>query len=356
MRSVAARGRVPKLAAKVGSFAEAADVYRTAAGLPLPEPRILLLMGPYGFFSRILYRRFGSLCTFLSAPERRALPWHPDPQQFTQLYRADLIDEATPLYGVIGDPVHHSRSPQLHNHWLQRAGLPGSYLPFQVERAEPFFRFAAEAGVAGFSVTLPLKEAVLPQLDAYSAEVERIGACNTVVRRGDAWYGYNTDLHGFLAPLDAHAPGALSGRALVIGAGGVARTVAAALAARGVPWVCVNRTAERARALALEFGGSWLPRESADEGGPYRLVVQTSSAGMEPATDVDPLPHYRFTGGETVYELIYAPEETVLLRRARLAGCRTIGGAAMLRAQAERQFLLFTGREVPRESRSPRGE
>lgn len=352
VKRIAERGRIPKLACTPPDFSSAAEVYRRSRDPELPRERILLLMGPYGLFSRILYRRFGSLVTFLSEPSRKALPWHLDPEQLSRLYRAHEIDESSPLYGVIGNPVHHSRSPELHNGWLIAAGIPGSYLPFQVDAPDAFFRFAREAGVHGFSVTLPLKQAVLPLLDARSEEVERIGACNTVVRERGGWKGYNTDFYGFLAPLEPMLAGRHLSRALVVGAGGVARTVTAALTARGLQWVCVNRTPDKARLLAEEQEGEWRSREDAEAAGPYDLVVQTTSAGMEPRVNEDPLPHYRFTGRETVYELIYAPERTAFLERARTAGCTVLGGMRMLRAQAEEQFRLFTGRPVPGEGES----
>jgi 3-dehydroquinate dehydratase/shikimate dehydrogenase len=347
LQRISAAGRIPKLACTPEDFAAAAEMYRRLRRSHMPQEKIVLLMGPVGFFSRILYRRFGSLFTFVSDPARTAMPWHPDPETLTRLYRAEQVDEDTPLYGVIGNPVHHSRSPQLHNRWLAAAGLPGTYLPFQVEEAEPFFRFAEEAGVRGFSVTLPLKEKVLPLLDSVSSEVERIGSCNTVVRSNGGWRGWNTDFSGFLAPLEGQLRKGRIRRVLIVGAGGVARTAAAAVSERGAELTVVNRTAEKARRLTAEFGGSWVPREEAGHAGPFDLVVQTTSAGMEPAIDEDPLPEYRFAGNELVYELIYTPETTSFLSRALQAGCSTLGGAGMLRAQAEEQFRLFTGRRAP---------
>ena len=349
LKRIARAGRIPKLACTPQNFASAVEVYRRSRSPEMPAEKILLMMGGFGAFSRFLYRRIGSLATFLSPPERKAVAWHPDPEQFTMLYAADRIDEETPLYGVVGHPVHHSRSPELHNHWLREAGLPGSYLPFQVDRMESFLSFAHEAGVEGFSVTLPHKRRVMELIDETSPEVERIGACNTVLRERGRWRGYNTDMHGFLAPLETELARGRLQRALVVGGGGAARTVAAALSSRGVDWVCVNRSPEKARELAEEAGGSWMPRERAGEAAPFDLIVQTTSAGMEPDVAEDPLPQYRFGGGELVYELIYAPEATRFLTRARQAGCATIGGVHMLQAQAREQFRLFTGGVTPPE-------
>ncbi|MBN1837174.1 MAG: 3-dehydroquinate dehydratase, partial [Spirochaetales bacterium] len=173
-------------------------------------------------------------------------------------------------------------------------------------------------------------------------------------RRGRraGWYGTNTDVEGFLAPLRSRAPQLLSrpGRAAVIGAGGAARSVLYALTTAGVPALVLNRTPERAAALAARFGCAW---GGLDAPGLARLeeygelIVQATGAGMGAQAGVDPLAGYRFRGNETLYELVYEPELTPVAARARKAGCTIIPGFQMLLAQARAQFRLHTGQEYP---------
>ena len=237
----------------------------------------------------------------------------------------------------------HSRSPRIHNEWFADAGMNAAYLPFQVDEVGRFMELAGLVGVRGFSVTVPHKQRIIEFLDEIDEAVRVIGSCNTVVRSRRGWRGSNTDYQGFLEPLKRRNLLNPGDRALVVGAGGVARTVVYALQQARVDVTIVNRTESRAAALAAEFGVQWQPVESNwNESAGYQLVVQTSSAGMEPDTDADPLPAYRFSGSEIVYELIYAPEETRFLRRAAEAGCLTLGGSEMLQAQAVLQFEEFS--------------
>jgi 3-dehydroquinate dehydratase/shikimate dehydrogenase len=220
------------------------------------------------------------------------------------------------------------------------------YLPFHVDEVEAFMKTAEIIGVLGFSVTVPHKQAVIPALRVKGPELDRIGSCNTVLRTGGGWIGRNTDFEGFLRPLDRLVPGKKFKSALVIGAGGAARAVVYALAERGIPVVIVNRSPGKAEALAAEMGVRWMKTEDLTDvvrraPGSFDLVVQTTSAGMHPKTEEDPLPGFAFNGSEIVYDIIYAPEKTRFLARAEKAGAVILGGKEMLEAQAERQFELF---------------
>jgi 3-dehydroquinate dehydratase/shikimate dehydrogenase len=179
-----------------------------------------------------------------------------------------------------------------------------------------------------------------------------IGACNTVYRREGRWFGENTDYEGFLSPIRAMLQRGEVKHALVVGAGGAARTVVFALRDHGVGVSITNRTPEKARRLAEEAGCGTVPWSSFDgtaprTEGPYELVVQTTSVGMEPNEEGDPLPGYVFGGGEVVYDIIYTPEKTTFLERAEESGCRIVGGAEMLGKQAVAQFRLFTRGVLP---------
>jgi 3-dehydroquinate dehydratase/shikimate dehydrogenase len=324
--------------------------------------KVLVGTGDAGFAVRVLASRLGSAVCYVS-PAGTADPNDPDPGTLRRLYRFPAVGADTPVFGVIGDPVMHSLSPVIHNRGMAALGLPGTYLPFPVDDVPAFMAAADLLGVRGLSVTVPHKEAVIPFLATRDPIVDRIGACNTMVRpeTDGGWHGTNTDAEGFLAPLerilaegkgDRLRPSLAGMKAAVIGAGGASRAVVAALSAEGADVLVLNRTPDRAREVAARFGTRWAGLDSpgiAALGSHADLIVQTSSAGMGEGGG-DPVPGYRFSGREIVYDLVYAPRMTPLLARAQAAGCTVIPGIRMLLAQALGQFRLFTGRNFPVET------
>lgn len=308
------------------------------------RPGVIVAQGERGLYTRVLAPRLGCRLAYCSSAEL---------ERFLGSYRFRSLDAGTMVCGVIGNPIAHSRSPELHNRGYAALGLNAVYLPFLVDRVEAFFELAETLRLSGFSVTMPFKEQVIPLLSERDPAVLATGACNTVLRRGPRrWCGANTDVAGFLGPLRSRAPACLdpSTRAVVIGAGGAARAVLYALRQQGMRPRVLNRTVARARRLGESFGCPWGPLSAeglAEAGEGPELIVQTTSAGMGAARDVDPLPGYGFSGEEVVYELVYEPPLTPLLARAAAAGCTTVGGAEMLAAQGREQFRLFTGRDYP---------
>ena len=310
---------------------------------PMLSDYILVGMGSYGFPTRIMAGVYGSMLTFCSDGENLAAPGHVSPRELVEIYNYHNLGSDTAVYGIIGNPVMHTKSPLLHNRTLREKKIDGVYLPFETAEPELLLANAEKLKLHGLSVTIPHKQRVLGLADWVDEAAVAIGACNTLVHRGERWKGYNTDWKGFLAPLDnALGAGALEGRtALVIGAGGAARAVVYALVNRGMKVLIVNRTVEKAGALADEFGcrSAGLDAVGFDDG--FFIVVQTTSAGMEPDIDGNPVPGFDFSGTEIAYDLIYAPEKTRFLREAEAAGCRIFNGLPMLQAQAEEQFKLF---------------
>lgn len=342
VREIASAGEIPKIAVYPRNSAEALQLLYVADALKDIKEKIVIGMGPYGFFGRVAPWLFGSMLTFTSVGEQLAAPGHIDPAQLEDVYHVSSNNDSTLLFGIIGNPVLHSRSPQLHNRWFREQGMNAVYLPFQVDDIDAFFELAEKVGIRGFSVTVPHKQEVISRLHSVSEEVRRIGSCNTVVRTERGWHGSNTDFEGFLRPLQERGEMRNMSTALVIGAGGAARTVVFALVQSGVKVYIVNRTAEKARLLAQEAGAQWVGLDAVSSiPESYKLVVQSTSVGMSPDTDADPLPQYRFRGDEMVYDIIYTPERSRFLQRAERAGCRTISGKGMLEAQAELQFELF---------------
>jgi shikimate dehydrogenase len=260
-------------------------------------------------------------------------------------------DQAFRAACVIGWPVAHSRSPLLHGHWLARHGIRGAYLPLAVQpgRMEAALRGLSALGFAGGNVTVPHKEAALAVVDQADALARRIGAVNLVVVQPDgSLHGANTDAYGFLANLREQAPGwrAEAGPVVVLGAGGSARAVLAALGDAGVPEIrLVNRTQDRAKGLASSLGRAisvvaWDDRAAALAGA--TLLVNTTTQGMhgQPALDLDlsSLP-----AGAVVTDLVYVPLETPLLAAARARGNPVVDGLGMLLHQAVPSFEAWFG-------------
>jgi 3-dehydroquinate dehydratase / shikimate dehydrogenase len=349
---------IPKAAVMPKSTADLARLLAVFSASPRGE-RILLGMGDFGFPTRILATRLGSFLCYTSPAGAVVAPGQVDPDTLESLYRFRSIGPATSVYGVIGNPVMHSRSPRIHNFGLGALGRDAVYLPFLVDDVDAFWEVADALEVRGLSVTAPHKQTVMRHLSEEDDVVRATGACNTLVRErvGAPWKGANTDSAGFLAPLRELLGGALPRGlgATVIGAGGAARAVVHALTASGVRVLVLNRGAQRGRRLAADFA---VQCEGLDERGfaaarSYTdLVVQTTSVGMAPGSFEDPAPGLVFTGREIVYELVYSPPVTPLLRRALDAGCRVVQGMRMLQAQAMEQFRLFTGAEYPAEARA----
>ena len=223
---------------------------------PLLSDYILVGMGPVGFPSRILAGAWGSLLTYSSAGEKIAAPGHISPRELCEVYNYRNLTAATRLFGIIGNPVMHTRSPQLHNAALQANGIDGVYLPFETAEPGLILKNAVKLNLHGLSVTIPHKQAVIEKADSVDEAVRAIGACNTLVYNG-GWHGYNTDWKGFISPLaDMLSEKDLSSgaSALVVGAGGAARAVIYGLVSLGMKVTIVNRTADKAFRLAEEFG------------------------------------------------------------------------------------------------------
>lgn len=312
---------------------------------------ILLGMGDYGVPTRILASRMNSFLTFCSPSEGEgAAPGHMSIETLRKVYRIDEIDGDTALYGIIGDPVLHTRSPHIHNRGLSETGQKGVLVPYTVDDVPAFFHLAEMLDIRGFSTTVPHKQTVMKQLDRTSDSVRAIGACNTVVREGKRWCGYNTDAEGFIIPLRKEM-GKLKGlKAAVIGAGGAARAIVYALVQEECRTTVFNRTFSKAETLGLNMScesGSLEDFLSLPPGS-FDLIIQTTSSGMDGRfANGNPIEEYEFTGGEFLYDIIYTPSVTPIMKKAKRAGCSVLGGWSMLEEQARVQFRHFTGRELP---------
>ncbi|MBE9605393.1 shikimate dehydrogenase [Acetobacteraceae bacterium H6797] len=250
------------------------------------------------------------------------------------------------LAGVLGWPVSHSRSPRLHGHWLARYGIDGAYVPLPVEPANfpAAVRGLVALGFRGANVTIPHKEAAFALCDIVEASAKRAGAVNTMVFKDGKITGSNTDGWGYCESLREQAPGwrADAGPAVLLGAGGAARAIAARLLDEGCPrLVLVNRNTARAEALARDLGGPIEVAETAPLA-EAALLVNTTSLGMsgQPPLEIDlaPLPAHA-----VVSDIVYVPMETPLLAAARARGLVAVDGLGMLLHQARPGFSAWFG-------------
>ncbi len=254
------------------------------------------------------------------------------------------------LYCVIGQPLGHSLSPLIHNRAFAETGIAGVYMAFpQTHESLPGFFAALRAlPVSGCNITLPFKVRAMDFVDEVSERARRVGAINTVYWKDGRVLGENTDVTGFLVPLQGRS----FRHALILGAGGVSRAAITALQELGVPRVTlVNRSPDKARAMAEEFGVACEPWEKRAELD-CDLVINATSLGMRGANeDKSPCPEGFFAGRKGLaYDIVYTPEETLFLRQARAAGWETQSGVAMFVEQARAAFALWTGRPMPGES------
>jgi len=251
------------------------------------------------------------------------------------------------LYGIIGHPLAQTLSPLLHNWGFARFGAAAAYVAFPTppERLTAFIQAVRTLPVAGLSVTIPHKEAVMPLLDAIAPSAQGARAVNTLVWEEERLVGHNTDVTGFIAPL-LKRDGLKS--ALVLGAGGAAKAVLAGLLQIGITDITLtNRTLERAETLAAQFGVSAAAWE--DRGGVHAdLVVNTTPMGMKgKAEEESPLPPGFWQPGQVAYDLVYNPRETLFLRQAAKGRAQVIDGLTMFAAQGVAQFKLWTGFDLP---------
>lgn len=255
------------------------------------------------------------------------------------------------LAGVCGWPVHHSLSPVLHNYWLKKMNIAGAYVQFAVRPDEAIraFRSLTKTSITGVNVTIPLKELAFKAADVVTPDAEKLGVSNCLYTKNGQLYAHNTDMEGFAAPLLKHLnPHTLMNTpVLVIGTGGAARAVIGALLNLNCAEIRIcGRTDEKAETLAKEinlpsvYAVDWRHRQSSLPS--VGLIINASAAGMKGHSDLD-LDLKTANPNSFIYDLVYTPEMTGLLKQAKGLDMRYIGGLEMLVAQAKPSFRLFFG-------------
>jgi len=321
-------------------------------------PTIAMCMGDMGTPSRILGARYNTPFVYSTFHHERLLaPGQLSFQQMMEIYHHDKINSETVVFGVIGDPIGHSLSPHLHNAALRQLGINGVYVPFRVpaEDLATFINDCPELGVQGLSVTIPHKEAVIHKITKVDAAVKGIGAANTIVWDGETLNGYNTDFRAAVDSLEramqppGYDHGGLEAKSvLVLGAGGAARAIAYGLRAKRAEVIISGRSPRRAQQLAEKFDCRWVDWNNR-YGVTPDVIVNCTPVGMHPNVDETPYDRLHLRPYMVVFDTVYNPESTLLVKEARTQGCTVVTGVEMFIRQASLQFKLFTHKESPSE-------
>ncbi len=342
--------RIPADAYKIVTTArKPSDVCRVLSlGKAHPRvPVILLAMGEMGFPARALSTAFGSLYTYAAPTSAEGTAsGQVCARVLRNLYRVEKFTRNARIFGVIADPIWHSISPAVHNRAFQARRMDAVYLPFLVHptQLKDFFAAAGNLPISGFSVTIPHKQKVIRYLDIVDPLARRIGAVNTVWRKGGKWRGTNTDAAGVTGPLSKKLR-LNKASVLLAGNGGAARGAAFALADAGARLSIVGRNPDRVRALAKACDAAALTREQAEDGH-FDALVHATPLGMWP--HVDQCFFERRIPADVVFDMVYNPLETTLIRRAREENKEVVPGIQMFIEQAARQFEIWTEDAPPR--------
>ena len=306
---------------------------------------VALCMGEQGIISRVLGVRAGSIFTFGAATRgEETAPGQVTARELRDTYRIEMVDAATQVYGVAGDPVAHSLSPVMMNTAFRRETVNAVYLALHAKTPKDMLACVKDIPIRGLSITMPYKQEIIAALSNSDALTRQIGACNTLVRSQDGkLYGFNTDVAGIIVPLEQRLT--LQGaKVLIVGAGGAARAAAFGLKNKGAEVFIANRTPENAQALARQSKSKYMKR--ADVGkSTFDAIINATPVGMgngkqSPLEDKELNTRYLF-------DLVYSPAETKLIKMAKAKNIQVISGLEMFVQQGARQFEIWTGKPAP---------
>jgi len=305
-----------------------------------------IAMGEEGLVSRVLGPRAGAAFTFAAFAEgEETAPGQVAARTLRDLYRVEQIDYATRIFGVAGNPIAHSLSPLMHSTAFHRENVNAVMLPLKVRVLADLLTLVRELPLGGVAVTMPLKEEVLPHLANMDPLTAKIGACNTLRMGVDGkLYGFNTDVAGVIRPLEKRLK-LQDARIAVLGAGGAARAAVFALVSQGAEVFIVNRTHEKAVKLARQAKAKALKHELFAKGR-FDVLINTTPCGMTGIKQALPIAENELNAG-LVFDMVYNPLETPLLKLAKERGIPVISGLEMFVQQGARQFEIWTGKPAP---------
>ncbi|CAH2054842.1 unnamed protein product [Thlaspi arvense] len=356
---------IVKIATTAVDITDVARMFHLTSNAQVPT--IGLVMGERGLMSRILCSKFGGYLTFGTLESGKvSAPGQPTIKDLLDLYNFRRIGPDTKVYGIIGKPVSHSKSPIVHNQAFKSVDFNGVYVHLLVDNLASFLQVYSSSDFAGFSCTIPHKEAALQCCDEVDPLAKSIGAVNTILRRKSdgRLMGYNTDCIGSISAIEdglrssgdqSSVPSSsspLAGKTVVvIGAGGAGKALAYGAKEKGAKVVIANRTYERALELAEAIGGRALSLTDLDNFHPEdgMILANTTSMGMQPNVDETPITKHALKHYALVFDAVYTPRITRLLREAEECGAITVSGSEMFVRQAYEQFEIFTGLPAPKE-------
>jgi 3-dehydroquinate dehydratase / shikimate dehydrogenase len=306
-----------------------------------------ICMGDAGIISRVLGLRAGSAFTFAAATAGEETgPGQIAARTLIETYRIDQVDAATKVYGVAGNPIRSSLSPIMMNTAFRRETVNAVYLALQANKLADLLKLVHEIPIQGLSVTMPLKQEIMAHLEKTDPLSAKIGACNTVLRQDGKLYGFNTDVAGITGPIEKRM--SLRGaKALVLGAGGAARAAVFGMRDKGAEVFILNRTSETAQKLAKQSGSKTIKKDALSKT-TFDIIVNATPVGMA-GVKTTPILEAADLNTKLVFDLVYNPLETPLLRLARQQSIPIITGIEMFVQQGARQFEIFTGKPAPEE-------
>jgi 3-dehydroquinate dehydratase / shikimate dehydrogenase len=315
------------------------DYSRIAALLKLNSSKsICFAMGEVGSFSRILSVFEKAPWIYASLSGQPTASGQFSINRLINTYQVKRFSIKPAVFGILGNPVSHSRSPAFHNQKFAEHNLPWIYLPFLCNDLESFMNHREQFGIVGLSVTHPYKEKAIAYLSDKTPDVKKLCSCNTLLWKNNVWHGINTDVVGFEGLVIKHGIQLDRKYVAIIGAGGAARAAAFVVAQSSAKLIFLNRTHEKAMELAKEFNGTaiQLSEIAAVE---YDVLIQTTPVGMR--DEECPINPDLLRPSTTVIDVLYEPAETVLLRKAKSLGCFAINGQDWFDLQAEAQFQYW---------------
>ncbi len=350
-RMAAARPEVVKIAGRARSVADLGRLldFAQRRGTNRPgEPALLALaMGPEGTASRVLGGRYGAPFSYAAAAAgHESAPGQLGVRALVETYRVREVSPTTRVYGLLGRDVLRSLSPAIHNPAFVALGVDAVYVPLQSESLDAFLCALPALGLSGFSVTRPYKQEILAHLAAVAPAAARAGSVNTVTVRGGVLEGTSTDGEGILGPLRRRVEPA-GRRVVILGAGGAARAAAFALRQAGASVSVAARRAEQAAELAAAAGARALPSLESVASDDWDVLLNATPVGSGACPGELPVPARALRPGAIVFDMVYEPLETPLLRAARARGCTAIDGVEMLAAQAKGQLEAWLGQSPP---------
>ncbi len=305
-----------------------------------------MCMGEQGIISRVLGVRAGSVFTFASAGAgQETAAGQITARELRNVYRIEQVDVATRVYGVVGDPVAHSLSPAIMNAAFRRENVNAVYVALHAKTLKDLLTCIREIPIYGVSVTMPYKEAILSHLDNADSHTNKVGACNTVVRAQDGkLYGFNTDTAGIVRPLERRLNTLEGARILVLGAGGAARAAVFGLKERGAEVYILNRSLAHGKKLAHQARARIIKRPDLKKAA-FDVIINATPVGMGNSRE-SPLQDKEINA-RYVFDMVYDPPETRLMKLATERGAQVIPGIEMFVHQAARQFEIWTGKPAP---------